>query len=878
MSWWKSIFAKRTTERQFDSELRFHIDELTEENIAAGMSAKEARRRAVMEFGGQENFMEQLRDVYRVRFVDATIANLKSAFRFIRKSPTFSATVILTLALAIGANSAVFSAIDAILLKPLPFPNGDELVRVDQYNPKVSRANPFVAPARVEDWNRLNSTFQAITGYYTEDVSETSGTLPEKVTEAWGAPRFLQVWGVAPALGRDFSAEEMHDGGPSVVLISDRFWRRRFGGDPKAIGKQLRLESYSATIIGVMPASFLFPARDADLWRPSAPDFKYALDRHDTWFTVIGRLKPGMTIAQAQADLATVQAQLGRQYPETDRDLAVKVDALKERTVSGSRQSLLLLFGSVSLLLLIACTNIVALLLARSAQRRHEISVRFSLGAARGVLVWQLLTETFVLALIGSLLGLLLADAASGVFRSLAGQLPRVDEIRLDWRIVLYALGCSVIVTLLCGLIPAMRGTRRDLSGTLAQASRSQVSTRHPLQWLLVGVQVALAVMLLSGAGLLLRSFQAIGRVSPGFDGSHVLTLHISGNYGETVDMKGLTQRIQRTIESLSNLPGVEAAASSAAIPGVSGKYPAEAKIVEMPADPEHKLTAESRFVSPTYFATVKIPLLDGELCREQTGPANQAGSNPAAPRIQVMVNRSFTAAYLGSTPASGHHVQLVDNQFMKDPAEITGVVGDAREVGLNNEPVPTIYWCMSAPMPDPNYLVRTKTAPMTMAETVRTRIHDIEPARSVFDVMPLEAHLSDALSEDRLRTILLSFFAATALSLACVGLYGTLSYSVNVRQREVGLRLALGALRSQIVKQFLWQGLVVCILGCVAGFALAVASSRALSGLLYGVSPTDGPTLAGVILVVLTVAVLASLLPSVRASRLDPMQVLREE
>src|SRR6266403_2265561 len=574
--WWKSLFRKRALEAQLSSEVRFHIDELTDANIAAGMSPMEARRRAVLEFGGGEQIKEELRDVHRVPVIESAIANLKSAFRFIRKSPSFSMTVILTLALGIGANSAVFSAIDAILLRPLPFPNGDQLMELRQYNPKTNSPRTRLAPVRLEDWNRMNSTFQAITGYYTEDDSETSGPLPEKVTQAFVTPRFLQVWGISPALGRDFTSDEEHFGGPNAVLISDRFWRRRFGGDPNALGKKVRVNGASYSIVGVMPESILFPERDVDLWTPVPADAPIAQGREWTWYLAIGRLKPGVTLEQARANLAMVQKQLGVAFPKTDADLNVGIEPLKEMTVGGVRRSLWILYGSVSLLLLIACTNIVALLLARAAQRQHEISVRFSLGASRMALVTQLLTEAFVLAFIGAALGLFVAGGASSVFRSLAGSLPRVEEIRLDGRIVLYSLACSVVATILCGLLPAIRGTRRNISGSLAQANRTQVSGRNPLQWTLVGVQVALAVTLLAGAGLLLRSFQALGRVSPGFEASQVLTFHISASYGETVDWKGLTQRIDRTLDELRSVPGVEAAGASATLPGVPSQYQTE--------------------------------------------------------------------------------------------------------------------------------------------------------------------------------------------------------------------------------------------------------------------------------------------------------------
>jgi putative ABC transport system permease protein len=865
MSWWKSIFAKRASDAQMNSELRFHIDELTDENIAAGMSPQEARRRAVLEFGGQEKFKEEVRDVYRVRFLDATIANLKSAFRFIRKSPTFSITVILTLALAIGANSAVFSAIDAILLKPLPFPQSDQLVRLQQRHSKLSIPNPFVAPVRLEDWNHLNSTFQALTGYYTEDISETSGALPEEFTEALVAPRFLQVWGVAPALGRDFTFEEGRAGGPDAVIISDRFWRRRFAADPNALGRKLHMGNSSYSIVGIMPASFLFPDRDVDLWSPIPTDAPYAQSRESTWYNVIGRLKPGVSIDQARANLATVQDQLAQQFPKTDAELSVGIDQLKETTVASSRRSLWLLFGSVSLLLLIACTNIIALLLARATQRQHEISVRFSMGAPRGALIAQLLTETFLLALLGALLGLLAANAASGVFRSLAASLPRVEEIHLDTRIVLYSLACSVVVTLLCGLFPAIRGTRRNLYGSLNQAGRTQVSGRNSLQWLLVGIQVALAVTLLSGAGLLLRSFQELGRVSPGFDSGHILTFQISIGWGETADLKKLRQKTDRILQALRSTPGVEAAAISVGAPGVPFKYQTELKLVEGRAESEPKLLADNHLVSASYFATMKIPMQEGALCRETDGPPS------------VVINRSFANTYFTGSPAIGHHLEA-SNLGYSGSAEIVGISGDAREAGLDQPPVPTVYWCAPVAEPGTYFLVRTHNTPMTMAETIRQQIHDFEPERSVYNFAPLEQHFSDALAEGRLRTILLTFFAATALSLACIGLYGTLSYNVNVRRREVGLRLALGALRGQIVQQFLWQGLVVCLLGCVVGLALAAASSRVLAGLLYGVSPTDLPTLGAVIFLVLLVSAIASLLPSFRAARVEPMQVLRDE
>ena len=400
-----------------------------------------------------------------------------------------------------------------------------------------------------------------------------------------------------------------------------------------------------------------------------------------------------------------------------------------------------------------------------------------------------------------------------------------------------------------------------------------------------LSVQVALAVTLLTGAGLLLRSFRALGHVSPGFEASHVLTFHISASYGETVDWKGLTQRIDRTIEELRNLPGVEAAATSATLPGVPSKYQTNLQFTEGEQDPEHAIIAESRFVSPGYFATMKIPVLSGELCGESelmNTPADATGMHRTdCTSIHVLVNRSFAATYPAGSTVVGHHLRVLDNSFLRpsDVGEVRGIVGDAREEGMNRPPGPTVYWCFGAPGgPDLFYLVRTHAQPLTMAQTLRQKIHDIEPARSVFDITPLEEHIDEAFAENRLRTVLLTFFAITAISLACVGLYGTLSYFVNVRRREVGLRLALGAFRGRIVSEFLLQGLGVALSGCLIGGGLAVAFARVLSEMLYGIAPSDLTTLLAVVTMVLVVAVVASLISAIRAACVEPMQVLREE
>jgi putative ABC transport system permease protein len=795
--------------------------------------------------------------------VESMVWNLRQAGRALSKTPVFTASVVLTLALGIGASSAVFSVVDAVLLRPLPFPDADQLVRLSQVHPKI--AEPFVAPVRLLDWNRLNSTFQVISGYYTNDVSELSGELPEKLTEALVAPGFLRVWRIAPALGRDFTREEEHFGGPLAVLISDRLWRRRFGGNPNVVGQKVRLGSSSYAVVGVMPPGFAFPVRDTDLWAPSAMDAPYAQSRESTWFTAIGRLKPGVSLAQARADLETVQAALGREYPKTDAVLKPRLESLKEVATGGVRKSLWILFGSVSLLLLIACVNIAALLLSRVAARRHELTVRFSLGASRTSVAVGCLTEVFLLAVAGAVAGLAIAAGASDVFRTLAASFPRIDEIGLNLRVVLYSFACAVVVTVLSGVLPAFRSTRPNLAASLAQGGRSQVSGRHPVQLVLVGVQVALAVTLLSGAGLLVRSFQELGRVSSGFEADRVLTFHISTNWGETADRPANRQRLERILDAVRSLPGVEAVASADALPGVPKAFQVQVTTEAGRAETEAKMFTEGRWVTPNYFPVMRIPLLAGEPCRD----------DPDAPT--AVVNRSFATAYLQGNTAVGQRLLLPTMPGLA-PVRITGIVGDARETGLDRNPVPTVYWCSGGLQPGTFFLARTRVEPAAMAESVRRRLRQVEPARSVYDLSPLADHISEAYGENRLRTILLAFFALSAISLASIGLYGTLSYLVHVRQREVALRLALGAVRAQVLRQVLAQGLRVSLFGCGAGLLLSAALSRVLLGVLFGVSASDPATLAVVVAVVATVSSAAALVPAIRASRLDPMRVLREE
>jgi putative ABC transport system permease protein len=852
MSFWKKLsyllpYRRRAEERDMQKELE-SLKSLAEPNELGNLTLAAEDARSVLTWPWAEN----------------AFRNLRFAARALTKTPGFTATVILTLALGIGANSAVFSAIYTVILKPLPFPNATQLVTLGQSNPKMRSA--FVAPVRLADWNRLNSTFQAMSGYYIQDDSELSGELPERLTRAIVAPRFLEVWGVAPQIGRDFTPLEEHFNGPAAILISDRLWRRRFNSDPNVIGKRLRFGSSSVPIVGVMPASFFFPVRNVDLWSPGADDAPFARGRELTWYNGIGRLKDGVTAAQARENMNAVQANLAREFPKPDAEISPTIEPLHEVTIGGVKSSLWILFGSVSLLLLIACSNVAGLLLSRAISRREEISVRYFLGASRSAVIAYLLAEVFILSVVGSALGLLFAAGANGVFRSLARNVPRIEEIALDWRILLYSLVCAIFATIICGILPALRGAQTGLAGTTRPTARRSVSAGNRTQFALVGVQVALAVTLLAGSGLLLRSLQQLGRVSPGFEATHVLTFQVSSSWGETADIKAGKQRIDRILDGLRTLPGIDAASvSSFSLPGVPADYEVELKVEEGRSETEPKIIAQGRSVSPTYFTTMSIPLVAGTMCRDDSDVRT------------AMVNRAFANAYFAGTSPVGRHLSQPGNIYVQT-SEVRGVVGDARETGLDREPVPTLYWCFTPSQPGTRFLVRTHGEPQSMGQTIRRAVHQIEPNRSVFDVSALADQISDAYAANRLRTVLLIFFAAAAMLLACVGLYGTISHTVNVRRREVGLRLALGAKRTRIAGQFLFQGIFVSTIGCVAGIGMAAGLMRLVSGMLFGVTTTDPATLAGVVGIVIAVCIAASLLPAVRAARSDPMEALREE
>jgi putative ABC transport system permease protein len=859
-----NLLRPRRIEDDIRRELAFHLAERADQLRSEGLSDEDARRRARVQFGNVSVLAERTRDMDGAPAVEAWLRDVRYAVRSLRRTPGFSLAVLLTLALGMGANSAVFSTLDAILLRPLPFPDGNRLMELRQQ--VESAAETHIAPVRLEDWQRMNTSFTAITGYYTEDISETSREFPERIREALVAPRFLEVWGIEPAIGRSFTLDDHRIGSAPAILVSHRYWRDRLAGDPNVLNRTVRIGSASIRIVGVMPASFLFPDRSVDLWSPVPLDATFTQSRRATWYVGVGRLKDGVTVGQARANLAAVQVQLGQTYGDVDAGIQVSITPLKDSAVHDVRRSLWLLFAGVSVFLLITCTNVASLLLSRAAYRQHELAVRVSLGASRLTVARQILIETLVLSIAGAAIGLGVAFGAIRLLRTVAAGLPRMDEISIDVRIMAYTFATAVVVALFCALLPAMRSARHRHGVGVNDGGRALISTRYAVQWLLVGAQVTLSVTLLAGAVLLARSLQELWRTDSGFNLQHVLAFRVSGTWAESVNQERLRTRIDGTIDKLHSLPGVEGAATTGwSLPGVPTQFESPVELVEARNAQDRKLIAEVRSVSAEYFSVMQIPLVAGEPCRRRTGVARE-----------VMVNRTFAERYLtgrAPSPVGLHLVPFANG----GQSVIAGVVADARERGLDREPGPIVYSCFSAPNPTPYFLIRTRVDPALMANQVRFAMKELDPNRAVYELDMLQERVEGAFAQNRFRAILLVLFAGAALVLACVGVYGTLSYVVSVRRREVALRLALGAGQSAVLRQFLFESLRIVGAATVCGLGLTIAATRLFATMLYGVSPHDPLILAAVAAVIVAVSTAAAMIPAYRASRVDVMLNLRE-
>jgi putative ABC transport system permease protein len=769
-----------------------------------------------------------------------------------------------TLGIGIGANSIIFSAVDAVLLKPLPYPDAGRLVAVYEQNAGLRQATQLVAPGRLEEWNERNTTFDGLAASYFENMTDLGAALPERVEAMRTSPRFFTVLGVVPLLGRWPTREEEQFGGPAVAVVSQAFWLRRLGADRGVIGRALDLSGTNWTIVGVMPPGFSYPTATTDVWLPTRAPATFLAARTARLYTTIGRLKPGVTIEQGTSDLDRVQARLGEQYPATDRGWGASLVPLKEQEVGGVRQSLWLLLGAVGLLLIATCANVACLLLADATRREHELSVRFALGASRTIVAGQLIREGVILAFAGSLVGLTLTWWGLPVLRRAAFELPRLDTASLDGRVIAFSLLVGAATTIFFAGAPALQATRREVAEILSRGGRARIGGQHLLQRGLVMSQVTLAILLLSGAGAFVRSYLAITAVNPGFDPANVLMFRISAQWSER--STAVVQRHARTIQRLGDIPGVESAAFAQLIPGGLDVPPNEFRIVGREAG--DKMFSTGRAVSSGYFRTLRIPTLRGDTC----------SADPAAPPFSsALVTQSWADRFLPGEDPVGH--ELVQPGQLDRPARIVGMVGDVRESGLAKAPEPLIYWCGFNPYwPDPYFLLRTAHGHPATIPAIRAAVHEMDPDRAVYGAQALSDALSRTFAQQRLGMFLLLLFAGTAQLLASIGLYGVLSQLVASRRREIGVRLALGAPPMHVVRSVVAQAGLMTTVGLAAGVALAFAASRLLATMVYGVSPRDPLTLAAASAALLFVAALTALVPATRAGRVDPLETLRED
>ena len=792
------------------------------------------------------------------------------AWRTLRRRPSYSVTALLILTLGIGATSTLFSIVDTVLLKPLPYPDPGRLVNVLEANPLKNNRQSMIAPGRLEDWNRMNQTFEAVAGLYLENLTDTSGSEPERLASWRVSPRFFDVYATRPLVGRLPNPQEELSGGSLTAVISHGLWTRRYAQDPNVVGERLVVGGKFCTIIGVMPKDF--GRAGVDLWIPAQINPVLMRMREARFYWGVGRMKPGVTIQQAQADLARVQRQLGEQLPQTDQNWSALVSDLKETRVGEYRRALLLVFGAVVLLMLIAVANISGLTLAQIHQREWEMAIRSALGASRGRVVATLMREALLITAGGALLGGAIAMLCVRLMASRLVDFPRMAELHFDWRALVFTAVMSLAAAVIFGAVPAVQSTGADLAPVLAQSSRSVSGGRRRLQRGLVVGQLSVAVVLLASAGLLLRSYYNLSHVDTGFDTANTITFHVGAAWNEDRTQIGRLQI--GIVEELQRLPGVESAGFTSLLPTTGATLRAQVRVEGLTnTEQDGAFTTGGRTISAGYLEALKVPLLAGEWC-PQLRPFESNGANKS------LVNRQFVEQYVKGQTILGRHTRYPMSTLPNPPMnEIVGVVGDVREDSLSATPVPYIYDCASAgSWPDPDYVVRVRGDARAIMRQLPQVVHGVDPNRAVFGMKMLDAVLDDALEQPRLNTRFLAAFAIVALLLASVGLYSLVSIVVTAGTREIGVRIALGATSTQIMRMVFAGACRMLAGGILLGLALTLGATRVIKTVLFGVNPLDALTVAAAVAVLCVVSSLAAFLPARRATKVDPMVALRYE
>ena len=898
MRWLIRFFSKSKLDAQLDSELRFHVEQQTAENIAAGMNPAEARRRALAQFGGLESRKEEAREARGTQILDALFQDIRFALRMLRKSPGFSITAVLTLALGIGATTAIFSVVNAVLLKSLPYQNPDRLMLVRERIPKFNERAIAVSAPDTLVMQRDNHVFASMAVFRTS-ASNLSGTgQPQRILTARVSASLFALLGADPLLGRTFSANE-DPPGHFVTILSYSLWQERFGGDHGIIGKSIALDGQPYTIIGVMPASFEFPPRGmpapngqtASLWIPIAFTHTQLANLGDNFDNgVIARLKPGVTLAQARSDMSVVANEilktwdaLGPQVASMGLKLEAPVTPLQEVVVSGVRTLLYLLLAAVGFLLLIACANVANLLLSRAAGRHREITVRAALGARRGRIVRQLLTESVILALIGGGLGVFLAIGGTHLLAASApDNIPQVQQITVDPAALVFALLISVFTGILFGLAPAFAAARMDLNETLKESGRSAGSSRRVLfaRNVFVVAQVSVAFLLIIGGGLFLRSFVRAENSGIGIEPRNVVTATLSLPVARYSGPSRVNSFFHELLARLQSDSGIESV-------GAASDLPTDMNWDHTFAIENHPLPAAAKLpdcahslVLGNYFKALGFRLIAGRFF----APAEEQGNSKV-----VIISAGMAKQYFARENPLGKRIKWGTDQSDSPWLTIVGVVSDVKEIALDEPSMPHTYApylqdCAGRDMMSTgicsslNVAIRAKVAGSAITASLRSAVEHLDSTEPVTHVRTLTQVLESSIAPRKFDTLLLGVFACAALFLAAIGLYSVLAYGVSQQSREIGIRVALGAQRRDILRGVLFNGAKLVCFGLVIGAAAALALTRLMQSLLYDVSATDPLTFAGVAVLLVVVALAACLIPARRAMKVDPMGALRYE
>ena len=877
-SWTRSNLFRPSLESEMDSELRFHIEACAEDLIRKGIPREEAFRRAKIEFGAVERIKEEGREARGLSFFDALVQDFRFALRLLRKSPAFAAVAILTLAIGIGANTAIFSVVDAVLLKPLAMQDPARVVYVGETWRDLFGS---MSVGNFSDILKSNRSFANFSASSNAAFNLAMDDAPERIEGEYVTAAYFATFGVQPIVGRVFRAEEDQPGHEQVVILSEQLWRTRLHANPGIVGQPIRINGLPYTIVGVMPKSFDPMLSASGVWVPEAFKPQQIADYDDHYLNAIGRLKPGVSPQQAQSELSLIASRLQREHPIDDADRGLRLTPLTTILLGDQKLALRMMLAAVGFVLLIACANIANLQLGRSRSRQREIAVRAALGASPQRIVRQLLVENVLLGLSGGVIGVLVAYwGLAWIVAHGPAEVPRLGESNIDAAALAFACGISLLSSFLFGLAPALRSASTQLTEAFKEGARTSSGAKDRVRSALVVGEVALALVLMAGAGLLIRSALLVSHLDPGFQTANLEVGRIGLQRSEYADPAKARVSFENMIESADSLPGVQSAAVVSRAPlaggGSSNGLLAEGK----PLDLANLVNAQLQIVSPSYLSTERIPLKAGR---------DFAPQDTRDRTLVAIVNETLARTMWPGENPIGKRFACCEAgpKGRLDPVwhEIVGVVGDVRAWGLDRQVQPEFYIPM-AQMPASAWdwigrtmdlVIRTSGAAVPVRD-LQTMVASVAPGVPIYRLSTMEQKIAGTLERSHFDTFLLSIFAATALLLSSVGIYGVLSYLVAQRTRDIGIRITLGATQRQILRDVIGYGLRLAAVGLILGLIGAFAGTRLLSSLLYGVHATDAPTFVAVCVLLLVVAMFASYLPARRAMRVDPMVALREE